>query len=449
MAAATPAQGGLGTLVRVSVTAGDRAVDLGAPGGVPVAELVPGLARTLGLLDPSTVHGGFRLVCSDGVVLDSDRSLQAQNVADGAVLTLESGAAVAELRVYDDLVEAVADAVEGQYAPWTAQDSALTAVFAAAAFLLAGAVLLLGADRASLFPPVIAGVGALLVVGAAAVVARVGKHDLGARTLVLTASALGLVAGLTAGAAAPSWGWPAAAAGGGMLLVTLLGLPALTSGREVCMAPGALGIALLAAGAAVELSEADPGTVLALLVALVLTAGNGIPWLALASTPLRVVSARSDAEILAEPPAVDPTQVREQYARGHRLQVALRVAVALLALVALPAVVGAGLPGALLAAAGFAGMMLGVRQTYSRGDVLVVMGSGIVGLTATGVLAAAAHPDWRPGLALVAGAVAAAVIALSLVAPRQRVVLGRLADSLELICLALLLPLGVAAAGIV
>ena len=130
MADVTTARGGLGTLVRVTVGASGRSVDLGAPGGVPVAELVPGLARTLGLLDAGTVHGGFRLVRSDGVVLDSDRSLQAQSVADGAVLTLESGAAADDMRVYDDVVEAVADAVEGEYAPWTAQDSALTAVFA-------------------------------------------------------------------------------------------------------------------------------------------------------------------------------------------------------------------------------------------------------------------------------------------------------------------------------
>ena len=41
-------------------------------------------------------------------------------------------------------------------------------------------------------------------------------------------------------------------------------------------------------------------------------------------------------------------------------------------------------------AAAFAGMLLSVRQTYSRQDVLVVMGAGILGLTLTGVLAAAA-----------------------------------------------------------
>ena len=83
-----------------------------------------------------------------------------------------------------------------------------------------------------------------------------------------------------------------------------------------------------------------------------------------------------------------------------------------------------------------------VRSTW-------VMGSGIGGLTLTGVLAAAAHPDWRATLAVVAGTVAAVVIALSLVAPRQRVALGRIADATELTVLALLLPLGVAAAGLV
>jgi type VII secretion integral membrane protein EccD len=449
MTVATSTPGVLGTLIRVSVTAGDRAVDLGAPGNVPVAELVPGLARTLGLLDPSTVYGGFRLLRSDGVALDSDRSLQAQGVQDGALLSLESGAAVEVVRVYDDIVEAVADAVEGQYTPWTPRDSASTAVAAATAFLLTGAALLLGADPASLFPPVIAGVGALLVLGAAAVVGRVGDHGVGARALVLAASVLGLVAGITAAPGPASWALPAALGGLGMLVVALLGLPVLTSAREVCVAPAALGLAVGLAGTAVALTGSAAGGVLAVVVALVTTAGNGIPWLALASTPLRVVSPRSDAEILDDPAPVDPVAVREQYSRGHRLQVALRVAVAALTLAAAPVVVATGVPGTLLLVAAFGGMLLSVRQTYSRQDVLVVMGAGIVGLTVSGVLAAGAHPGWRPALALVAGGAAALVIALSLVAPRQRVAMGRAADTVELLCLAVLLPLGVAAAGLV
>jgi hypothetical protein len=209
-----------------------------------------------------------------------------------------------------------------------------------------------------------------------------------------------------------------------------------------------LGLALAASGAAVALTGAAPGVVLAVVVALVVTAGNAIPWLALASTPLRVVSPRSEQEVLDVPPPVDPEAVRAQYARGHRLQVTLRAAVAVLALAAAPAVIATGPAGTLLLVAAFVGMLLGVRQTYSRQDVAVVMGAGVVGLTATGLLAAAAHPTWRPALALVAGVVAAVVIALSLLSPRRRLALSRLADTLELLALALLLPLGIAASGL-
>jgi len=449
MTAAVAMTGALGSLVRVSVTAGTRSVDLGAPGNVPLAELIPGLARTLGALDPATVHAGFRLVRADGVALDSDRSLQAQGVDDGALLALESGAARADQRVYDDIVEAVADAVEGQYAPWTPSDSALTAVVAAAAFLLTGAVLLLGADRASLLPPIVAASAGLLVLGASAVVGRVGKHDVGARTLALTATVFGLVAGLTAPGDALSWGWPTAFAGLGMLVYALLAIPALSVGREVCVAPGVLGLTLAVVGATVAMTDAVPGTVLAVVVAIVITAGNGIPWLALASTPLRVISPRNDAEIFADPVELQPGAIRAQYRRGHQLQVALRAAVAILALMAAPAIVDTGVPGTLLAVAAFAGMLLSVRQTYSRQDVLIVMGAGIVGLTVTGVLAAAAHPQWRGALAAIAGLAAAFVIGLSLIAPRPRVGMGRLADMFELVCLAVLLPLGAAAAGLV
>lgn len=41
-------------LVRLSVMSSTRRVDLVLPGAVPVAELVPELARSVGLLDPRT-----------------------------------------------------------------------------------------------------------------------------------------------------------------------------------------------------------------------------------------------------------------------------------------------------------------------------------------------------------------------------------------------------------
>jgi type VII secretion integral membrane protein EccD len=439
----------VGTLVRVSVTAGDRRLDLGIPGAVPMAEVVPGLARALGLLDAATAHGGYRLVRADGTPIDSARSLLAEGVEDGAVLTLESGARREAERIYDDVVEAVADAVENQYAPWTPRDSALSAAWAAGALLLAGAALLLGADQSSLVPPVVAALAALLALVAGAVVGRVGTEPAAGRVLVLTAPVLAAVAGLTATSVPPSWGWPAALAGTGVLVAGLLGMPALVDRRELSAAPLAGGLALAVAGTAIALTDARPGEVLAVVVAVVATASIGVPWLALSSTPLRVVSPRNDAEILADPPAVQSARVRAQLAAGHRIQVALRVAIGVLALVSAPAVVATGVAGTVLLVLAAAGLLLATRQTYSRLDVLLTVGLSVALLVVVAVVAAAQHPGWRPALVGVAGAAAAVVVGLGLVAPRRRVGLARLGDFLEIACLALLLPLGVVAAGLV
>ena len=61
-------------LVRVTIASGSRRVDLVLPGSIPVAELVPELARSVGLLDASTVYGGYRLVTQEGRILVSSRA---------------------------------------------------------------------------------------------------------------------------------------------------------------------------------------------------------------------------------------------------------------------------------------------------------------------------------------------------------------------------------------
>ena len=47
-------------LVRVSVVAGERRADLALPGALPVAELLPELARAVGVLDAQTVLVGMQ-----------------------------------------------------------------------------------------------------------------------------------------------------------------------------------------------------------------------------------------------------------------------------------------------------------------------------------------------------------------------------------------------------
>ena len=63
---------------------------------------------------------------ADGSTVDSDRSLAAQGIEDGSVLALEPNRVDGD-KVYDDVVEAVADLVETQFTPWTAANSAGTA----------------------------------------------------------------------------------------------------------------------------------------------------------------------------------------------------------------------------------------------------------------------------------------------------------------------------------
>jgi hypothetical protein len=78
-------------LVRVTVASGTRRMDLVLPGSVPVAELVPELARSVGLLDPQTAYAGYRVVLADGRKLAGDLGLIPQGVEDGGVLTVSAG----------------------------------------------------------------------------------------------------------------------------------------------------------------------------------------------------------------------------------------------------------------------------------------------------------------------------------------------------------------------
>ena len=104
----TTTEAGPTGLVRVTVRTDERSADLALPSAVPVAELVPEIARTLGALDPTTSHRGFVLHLSDGRELSSTSGLTFQHVHDGAVLVL-APASDGRRRVYDDVVEAMAD----------------------------------------------------------------------------------------------------------------------------------------------------------------------------------------------------------------------------------------------------------------------------------------------------------------------------------------------------
>ena len=137
------------SLVRVTVLSAACRVDLALPGSVPVAELVPELARRVGLLDPLTAHGGYRVLTGDGQELGGETGLLAQGVRDGAVLTVLSGVNARPPWVYDDVVEAMADAVERDFRAWPPGWSRRAALVAAVLLTTLGAAALLSAPVSS------------------------------------------------------------------------------------------------------------------------------------------------------------------------------------------------------------------------------------------------------------------------------------------------------------
>lgn len=122
-------------LLRITAVSGGRRSDLVVPGGVAVAELVPDLARAVGLLDPAAVYAGYRLLAR-GRPLRPDRGLREQGVEDGALLAVAT-AADPVVPAHDDLAEAVAEEVDRSRA-WEPADTRRTTAVAGLVALALG-----------------------------------------------------------------------------------------------------------------------------------------------------------------------------------------------------------------------------------------------------------------------------------------------------------------------
>lgn len=433
-------------LVRVSVLSEDRRLDVAVAGAIPLVEVVPGFARSLGVLDPTLVHAGYALRRADGSTLDVSLSATAQGIHDGDVLTLVRGVQLAEPRVYDDVTEAVLDASAENHQAWTPKDNTRTALAVSLTFLTLCAVLLASAGPDFRWGGIIAGSGCLLLLASAAVLARLGQMESGIAFGLAAAAFAGLGAFLAVDSGT-RWGWPLAAAGLAITVVGILALVLAPTRREVNVAPIALGLII---GAPATVTGLAPDSAVAAFVAMVAVAGalgNLLPWLALSSTRIKVISPQSDQEVFADPGPIDAAQIKERAIAGARILTALRLAVGVAVLVATPLVAGNSLAGAILTVLAFVGMMFQSRQAYARSAVTVLMALGAVGLAATGLTMTATQPGRRTGLLVVLLASTCVLVLLTLLSPRARLRLARVADTVEILVLAGLLPLGVIAAG--
>jgi len=437
---------GIGSLVRLSVTSGTRRADLGVPSGLPIAELVPDLARELGILDPGVASAGHRLLRADGTPLDPSNSLAAQGIEDGGVLLLEPPGARA--KVYDDVVEAVADLVETRFTPWSTAHASLTAIGAAATFFLAAAWALFTTRDSGLLVAAVAGIGGLLLVGAATVLLKVRKQARAATTLGLTALVYAVVAGSAVRPGAPLWGEGLVWSGAGVALLAVVAAAALAPARLVFLALGVAGAALAVIGGLATWLHWPMAALCAAGFLLAAVTACLLPWIGLSSSRLTTNPPKTDVEIWADAPPVEPREVATRVDRGHDLMLGVGLASGLGLLACTPQLVSAGLLGTVFATVGFVAVLLGTRHARTRATVLLAMVTGIAGIALVAVSAIHIQPGWRPWITLALAGAAALVVTLALLLPRTRVRLGRVADALEGAALVALVPLAWFAAGL-
>jgi type VII secretion integral membrane protein EccD len=425
-------------LLRVTVTSGSRRVDLLLPGSVPVAELLPELARSVGLLDAGRAHGGFRLVTAAGRVLSPADALERQGVEDGAFLAVCAAADEAPSRVHDDVAEALAEAVGTDLRLWPPEAGRRAGLGAATLSMVLGAIALLTLGD-GLAAGAVGLAGGLLA--AAVLLSRIRHEREAAVALAWTSTAYAAAAGVLLAPGA-LLGPPLAGAGAGAVAVGLLAIAGLESGRALMVPPVTVGVVALGTGLLVEVTGVDEAVVLSTTLVVVVLAGTVLPWLALGATGVGV---EGEPRHAAE---VDVQRVRADARAASELLVATSAALGLLMVLVLPSAVRLGVAGTALALVSCGLVLLRTRQHRTGAEVRVGLGSGLAGLAVVTVAVLVRWPAWRPttaGILVVAGAV---LFAATLLSVRWRVRRRRLGDLAETAGLVALLPLLVLASGL-
>ncbi|MEV6632037.1 type VII secretion integral membrane protein EccD [Actinoplanes sp. NPDC051470] len=148
-------------LVRVTVAAPARRIDLALPDRAPVADLLPGLLRRAAPTD-TTPDAGWVLRRPDGAPIEPAATLAAQHVRDGEVLHLVPGSLVWPELEYDDLVDAIAGAAGRAGRLWGPRHTRIAGLAAAAP---AVGLILVAVARAGAGPAALLVAAALLAGG--------------------------------------------------------------------------------------------------------------------------------------------------------------------------------------------------------------------------------------------------------------------------------------------
>jgi type VII secretion integral membrane protein EccD len=312
-------------LVRVTVSAPQRRIDLALPEYAALAEVLPGVLSRAGedLADDGVTAGGWVLRRADGSELALGRTLAAHRVRDGEILHLTPGRLEWPELEYDDLVDAIATGSGRIRRPWGPRHTRQAGLAAGAAASLLGLLGVLRAGPPWDAPALWSLAATALLLAAAAVLAR-AAGDAGAGVVVASAA---LPFAFTGGGLVLADDKPIAElsaghlllAGAALLLVALLGMLAVSTAKALFTAAITVGVGtVLAAWLTTwdwrphESSAVVAGTLL------IATAGYATLSLRLGRVPMPVLP-RSTADLLRDDPQPPLARVHATVARADAL----------------------------------------------------------------------------------------------------------------------------------
>ncbi|WMX44750.1 type VII secretion integral membrane protein EccD [Streptomyces roseicoloratus] len=326
---------------RVTVVAPDSRIDVALPEDIAVADVYPEILRLTGQTQPAGAPPADHLVRRDGTVLDGARTLAAQQVLDGEVLSLRPFAQSLPPAVYDDVSDAVASAVTRDRHLWSDELLRGAGLVGGVLLLVLMGFVLWFADPVRhdmhSLPGIIAGAAGVLLTAFAGVRARVYGDRATAVALGLGALPLLLIAGsgILAPDAGQGPGWLQFLLGCVTVLVASVALVALTpSGDAPFVAATFLATVGTLATFVAILTEASATQTAAVCVPVAIGLVAFLPGLSarFARLPIGYASPRSaaDDEFLADPhqPApeaqpVDGERIALQARRGHEMLLGL------------------------------------------------------------------------------------------------------------------------------
>jgi type VII secretion integral membrane protein EccD len=438
----------------VTVVAPRTRIDLALPSDIAVANLLPMLLNMAGesSADGGSMHGGWCLATLGGDALDPDRSLSSLSVVDGDLLQIRRRNDNPPPPLFDDVVEAIAEAAPGSYRPWTEHTARTLGLIAAGLALLASAIGLLRAGAlagAGLGAGALAGVTAVIVLIAGVVTARIYGETSAGMVMAAGSLPLGFVSGLyiVPGGIAPGLQAEHFLLACTLTLVLAIASIAMLGAGTTPFVASATAAALGALTFLIAILVHRPGAGIAACAAAVALGGiSALPRLTIHLSRLPMPQVPSSTKDLREDPGrPDYAAIERRVEVAHEYLTGMIIGCGALAAIGAVVAGAGGVLGIVFGAVVGAVLLLRARS-YANGNqaiALLVSGMVAVGGLMAGLLATARQPG--AVLAGFAGLLVFAILALvtGVVVPRRRFspVLRRSVDVVEAVLIASVLPL--------